>query len=153
MRKPQWGDFGSIWKTVREVDVNAIRHEAERGVTIVCAGQSGALWRVEQALRSGPDRYPPQGQGFALVPLGEARAAVDVARTADLVIVALDASAPLGGAELEGLQRVMFAPAGRRLTLLFGEHGAAAAPGSASVDLYTATSGRSGVAGRCGEGP
>ncbi len=139
MRKPQWGDFGSIWKTVREVDVNAIRHEAERGATIVCAGQIGALWWVEQALRSGPDRYPPQGEGFALVLLGEARAAVDVARMADLVIVALDASAPLSDAEVEGLQRIMVAPAGRRLTLLFGEYGAAAAPGSASVDPYTAT--------------
>jgi len=139
VRKPQWGDFGSLWKTIREVDVNAISQEAERGATIVCVGQIGALWWVEEALRSGPDRYPPQGQGLALVLLGEARSAVDVARTADLVIVALDASAPLSAAEAEGLRLLLSAPAGRRLTLLFGEYGAAAAPGSATVDPYTAT--------------
>ena len=139
MRKPQWGDFGSIWKTIREVDVNAIRHEAERGVTIVCTGQIGALWWVEQFLRTGPDRYPPQGGRFALVPLGEAGGALAVGDTADLVIIALDASAPLSGAEVARLERVTSSQTGRRLTLLFGEYGAAAAPGSASIDPYTAT--------------
>ena len=112
VRKPQWGDFGSIWKTIREVDVNAIRHEAERGATIVCIGQIGALWWVEQFLRTGPDRYPPQGGSFALVPLGEAGAALAVAGTADLAIIALDAAAPLSGAEVEGLQRVTSAQTG-----------------------------------------
>jgi hypothetical protein len=56
--KPQWSDFGTIWKTVREVDVNAIRHEAERGIAIVCIGQRDALWRVDGFLRDGPNRYP-----------------------------------------------------------------------------------------------
>ena len=27
---PKWSDFGNIWTTLRDVDVNAIREEAER---------------------------------------------------------------------------------------------------------------------------
>ena len=101
--KPQWSDFGAIWKTIREVDINAIRHEAERGVVIVCVGQPSALWWVDRFLRDGPNRYPLGADPLALVPLAEAAGSLDVLRTADLLIVALDAAAPLGDAELAGL--------------------------------------------------
>ena len=67
--KSQWSDFGAIWKTIREVDINAIRHEADRGVAIVCIGQPAALWWVERYLRDGPNRYPLSADPLALVPL------------------------------------------------------------------------------------
>ena len=31
---PHMTDFGSIWKTIREVDILAIRHEAEHDVIV-----------------------------------------------------------------------------------------------------------------------
>ena len=70
--KPQWSDFGAVWKTIREVDINAIRHEAERGQAIVCVGQPAALWWVDRFLRDGPNRYPLGPDHLALVPLAEA---------------------------------------------------------------------------------
>jgi len=131
--KPQWSDFGAIWKTIREVDINAIRHEAERGVVIVCVGQPSALWWVDRFLRDGPNRYPLGADPLALVPLAEAAGSLDVLRTADLLIVALDAAAPLGDAELAGLQRVSAAPRPSQVVLLFGE--ALGAPPQWSVYL------------------
>ena len=68
MPKPQWSNFGAIWKTIREVDINGIRHEAERGVAIVCLGQPVALWHVDRLLRDGPNRYPLGSDPLALVP-------------------------------------------------------------------------------------
>ena len=43
----RWNDFGSIWKTIREVDVMAIRREAEHDVVLACVGD-----------RDGPDAGP-----------------------------------------------------------------------------------------------
>ena len=37
MASPRWSDFGSIWKTIREVDVLAIRREAEHDLTVARA--------------------------------------------------------------------------------------------------------------------
>ena len=51
-------DFGSIWKTIREVDILAIRHEAEHDVIVACVGDPAALEHVRGLLLEGPDRYP-----------------------------------------------------------------------------------------------
>jgi len=84
--KPQWSDFGAIWKTIREVDINAIRHEAERGVAIVCLGQPPALWWVDRFLRDGPNRYPLSSDPLALVPIAEAGDYLHLLPAADLLI-------------------------------------------------------------------
>ena len=139
MPKPQWSDFGAIWKTIREVDINAIRHEAERGVAIVCIGQPAALWWVDRFLRDGPNRYPLRPDPLALVPLAEAGNYLDLLRAADLLIVALDAASPLGDAELAGLQRLSTAPRPSQAVLLFGEDPGASTPWSAYLDRRAAT--------------
>jgi len=137
--KPQWSDFGAIWKTIREVDINAIRHEAERGVAIVCLGQPAALWWVDRFLRDGPNRYPLRPDPLALVPLAEAGDYLDLLRAADLLIVALDAASPLGDEELAGLQRLSTAPRPSQAVLLFGEDPGAPTPWSAYLDRRAAT--------------
>jgi hypothetical protein len=137
--KPQWSDFGTIWKTVREVDINAIRHEAERGIAIVCIGQRDALWRVDGFLRDGPNRYPLDPDPLALVPLAEADHCLDLVHAADLLIVALDAATPLEGAERVGLERLAAAPRPSQAVLLFGEAVGAPTPWSAYLDRGAAT--------------
>jgi len=137
--KPQWSDFGTIWKTVREVDVNAIRHEAERGIAIVCIGQRDALWWVDGFLRDGPNRYPLDPDPLALVPLTEADDYLDLVQAADLLIVTLDAASPLGDAELDALRRVSTAPRPTSAVLLFGEAAGASTPWSAYLDRGAAT--------------
>jgi hypothetical protein len=137
--KPQWSDFGAIWKTIREVDINAIRHEAERGVAIVCIGQPAAMWWVDRFLRDGPNRYPLRSDPLALVPLAEAGDYLDLLRAADLLIVALDAASPLGDEELAGLQRLSTAPRPSQAVLLFGEDPGAPTPWSAYLDRRAAT--------------
>ena len=139
MPKPQWSDFGAIWKTIREVDINAIRHEAERGVAIVCLGQPVALWHVDRLLRDGPNRYPLGLDSLALVPLVEAGDYLDLLRAADLLIVALDAASRLGDEELAGLQRLSTAPRPSQAVLLFGEDPGAPTPWSAYLDRRAAT--------------
>ena len=139
MPKPQWSDFGTIWKTIREVDVNAIRHEAERGGAIVCVGQPAALWWVDRFLRDGPNRYPLGPDQLALVPLAEAEDYLDLLPAADLLIVALEAAAPLGAADLAGLQRLSTAPRPTQAVLLFGEAIGAPTPWSAYLERSAAT--------------
>lgn len=139
MPKPQWSDFGATWKTIREVDINAIRHEAERGVAIVCIGQPAALWWVDRFLRDGPNRYPLRPDPLALVPLAEASDYLDLLRAADLLIVALDAASPLGDEELAGLQRLSTAARPSQAVLLFGEDPGAPTPWSAYLDRRAAT--------------
>ncbi len=130
VQKPEWSDFGAIWKTIREVDINAIRHEAERGVTIVCAGQTAALWWIDRYLREGPNRYPLEGDRLALVPLAEASDYLDVARSADLLILALDAATPLATTEVDALRRLASVRRSGQVTVLFGEPAGAATPQS-----------------------
>jgi uncharacterized protein (DUF697 family) len=142
LARPRVGDFGALWKTVSEVDINAIRREAERGVAIVCLGQRATLWSVDSLLRDGPDRYPPQADPLTLIPLatGDPDGVMRPAdlrganlRAADLLIVALDAAAPLSVEELTALQRLAEAPRASQVVLLFGD--VADAPGDASGDM------------------
>ena len=121
MPKPQWSDFGAMWKTVREVDVNAIRHEAERGLVIACVGDVVSLAWVGHVLHDGPSRYPLGPDPLALVPLPEAGEHVGLLAAADLLILALDATSPLDGPGLAGLQRLSATPRPDQVVLLFGD--------------------------------
>src|SRR5664280_1343823 len=110
-----------MWKTVREVDVNAIRHEAERGFAIACVGDTVSLAWVGRVLHEGPSRYPLSPDPLALVPLAEAGDHVDLLASADLLVVALDATSPLDGPGLAGLQRLSATPRPDQVVLLFGD--------------------------------
>jgi uncharacterized protein (DUF697 family) len=110
-----------MWKTIRELDVNAIRRESEYAVGIVCVGQPVALWWVDHLLHEGPNRYPLGAGRLALVPLAEASAYPDLLRTADLLVLALDAAPPPEGAELAEFERLAAAVQPRRVVLFFGE--------------------------------
>ncbi|MEI6725040.1 MAG: hypothetical protein WCN81_02315, partial [Actinomycetes bacterium] len=121
MPKPQWSDFGAMWKTVREVDVNAIRHEAERSLTITCVGDVASLAWVGRVLHDGPNRYSASRDPLALVPLAEAGDHADLLASADLLVVALDATSPLDGPGLAGLQRLSATPRPDQVVLLFGD--------------------------------
>ncbi len=121
MPKPQWSDFGAMWKTVREVDVNAIRHQAERSLVIVCVGDAASLAWVGRVLHDGPSRYPMSPDPLARVPLPEAGAFVDLLASADLLILALDATSPLDDRGLAGLRRLSATPRPDQVVLLFGD--------------------------------
>ena len=123
MAKPQWSDFGSIWKTVREVDINAIRREAEHRVAIVCVGDRAALWYVERLLQDGPNRYPPEPSALVSIPLDQIRERLRGIATADLVIVALDMTAVLSAAETEGLRLLDGLDRPARILVVLGETG------------------------------
>ncbi len=58
MAGPWFSEFGSIWKTIREVDIAAIRHEAEHDVVVACVGDRAAVEHMHGLLLGGPDRYP-----------------------------------------------------------------------------------------------
>jgi len=128
-----------MWKTIREVDINAIRHEAERAAAIVCIGQPAALWWVERHLRDGPNRYPLSADPLVLVPLGQAADYLELLGSADLLIVALDAATTLDGAEQAGLQRLSTAPRPSQVVLLFGQPTGAPTPWSPYLDRGAAT--------------
>jgi len=49
---PKWTDFGNIWNTLRELDVNTIREESERALVIACVGHTAALDQLEPLLRN-----------------------------------------------------------------------------------------------------
>ena len=128
MPKPQWSDFGAMWKTVREVDVNAIRHEAERSLRIACVGDMVSLGWTSHVLHDGPDRYPPGPDPLALVPLAEAGEYVDLLASADLLVVTLDLTSSLDDAGLAGLQRLIATPRPSQVVLLFGDPMSVPAP-------------------------
>ena len=122
-------DFGSIWKTIREVDILAIRHEAEHDVLVVCVGDPAALEHVRVLLLEGPDRYPrPMTTALALVGFDQVSERERLIAEADLLIVALDAGATLSAEEVAGLDRLATLRPQRRVLVAFGERSGDAAP-------------------------
>jgi len=131
--KPHWSDFGAMWTTVRELDINAVRHEAERGLAIAVIGQPAALAWTERLLRDGPNRYPASSDPLALVPLASVGHRLDLLGGVDLLVLAFDAASPLDGAELAGLELLATTPRPGQVVLLFGDPGPSA-PWSAYLD-------------------
>jgi uncharacterized protein (DUF697 family) len=116
-----WSDFGSVWKTVREVDVSAVRREAERRVVIVCVGDRAGLRHAEQLLHEGPNRYPRASSALTSIPLDQIAQRAKTIAAADLVIVALDTGAWLTDAEAAGLQALAAIDRRARILVVFGE--------------------------------
>jgi uncharacterized protein (DUF697 family) len=126
MASPRWSDFGSIWKTIREVDVLAIRREAEHDLTVACTGDGEALERLRGLLLEGPDRYPSPFTAVGLVPLDLVHARERLIVEADLLLVALRSDVTLSPAEVAGLERLTSLSPRRRLLVLVGEPAAPA---------------------------
>lgn len=89
---PSWSDLGNVWTTLRELDVNAIRAEAEKPLFIACVGDEPLLDDLGRLLHRHTDRYP----GVGIDPIGrfglnlDGEATTRIAR-ADLVVLVLDA--------------------------------------------------------------
>ncbi len=130
MARLQWSDFGSIWKTIREVDVGAIRAEAEQQSTVAIIGQNAALRHVDRLLREAPNRYPLSPEQPYFLPLAEARKYLEYVKSADLHILALDAHGTMTEAEVEGLRTLSEAPRPHQLVFLLGPGAAALNAGS-----------------------
>lgn len=97
---PSWNDFGNIWTTLKDVDVNAVREEAERPLSIAVVGHELALGEVSRLLSVSEDRYPAAGVSpLLLVPLPEATALADRLRAVNLLILAVDATHDLSEQE------------------------------------------------------
>jgi hypothetical protein len=104
---PKWSDFGNVWTTLRELDVNAIRDEAERPVVISCVGHDIALDAIDQLLHQGHERYPVDGPNpLELIPLARAAGRAASLNTVDLLMFALDTRTPLSAAELASFGRL-----------------------------------------------
>ncbi|NLE22980.1 MAG: hypothetical protein GX624_09405 [Actinobacteria bacterium] len=126
MAGAKWSDFGSIWKTIREVDIAAIRTEAGHDVLVACVGDREALRRMYDLLQLGPDQYPTPWSALGLVPLDQVTTRERLIGEADLLIVALHAEVTLDAAELAGLARLEALSPRRRLLVLVGEPPASA---------------------------
>jgi uncharacterized protein (DUF697 family) len=103
---PKWSDFGNIWTTLRELDVNAIREEAERPLTIAAVGHESALDELDRLLHSGPNRYPPGPNPLELIPLAQASSRAAGIERASILVLAVDARHALTPAEVEAFGRL-----------------------------------------------
>ena len=132
-------DFGNIWKTIREVDVLAIRREAEHDVIVACVGDPAALEYARGLLLEGPDRYRQPLTALGLVGFDQVGQWERLIGDADLLIVALDAGATLSAAEVAGLDRLAALRPQLRILVAFGERSHDAAPWLARLDQRQAT--------------
>ncbi len=103
---PSWNEMGAAFNTLRELDVTAIREEAERPVTIFCLGdrarfdQMAALLRAKGAHRFGPAGIDP----FVYRPLDGG--SDDELRRVDLLLILLEGGAPLRKQDASALVRL-----------------------------------------------
>ncbi|MEF3273220.1 MAG: hypothetical protein K6356_02300 [Chloroflexus sp.] len=100
-----WNDLGVVLNTLREIDITAIRAEAERPLTIVCVGVPHVCQAIATHLESGPQLYGTTGPSpvlhsslHTLVP--------DELRDVDLIIVGLDRNTRLTVRELAAIDRL-----------------------------------------------
>ena len=104
---PKWSDFGNIWTTMREIDISAIREEAERPLTIVCVGHGTALDDLDRLLNQGNERYPATwASPLQLIPLAGAAERTASLAGADMALFAVDAHTPLAQAEVAAFGRL-----------------------------------------------
>jgi len=89
---PSWSDLGNVWTTLRELDVNSIRAEAEKPLFIACVGNGPLLDELVRLLHSNNDRYPGVGidplDRFGLELSAELSTRIE---RADVVLLAVDA--------------------------------------------------------------
>ena len=103
---PKWSDFGNVWTTLRELDINAIRDEAERPLALACVGHEAALDEVDRLLHTGSMRYSTGANPLEIIPLAQAADRSAGARAADMLVLAVDARQALTPAEAESFGRL-----------------------------------------------
>ena len=104
---PKWTDFGNFWATLREVDVSAIRAEADRPVVIACVGHVDALDTVSSLLHAGADRYGPVGiEPVEMVPLAQVTERANALRGATMLVVCVDTRTPLVQREVDSFSQI-----------------------------------------------
>ncbi|HEX5689892.1 MAG TPA: hypothetical protein VFX76_07815, partial [Roseiflexaceae bacterium] len=118
---PKWSDFGNIWTTLRELDVNAIRDEAERPLKIACIGHESALDELERLLHSGANRYGASVNPLEVIPLAQAANRAAAVGNADMLILAVDVRRTLTTAENEAFGRLENLALPFLVVLFFGE--------------------------------
>lgn len=100
---PKWSDVGGILATIREIDVGAVRDEAEQPIALICIGHERAAREVSRLLHQGPQRYALVGTTpLRTLSLSEATAQAAAIRQATLLILAIDATQALTEAEAQG---------------------------------------------------
>jgi len=118
---PKWSDFGNIWTTLRELDINAIREEAERPLAIACIGHEAALDELDRLLQSGANRYPSGANPLELIPLAQAASRAGSVRSADMLILAVDTRKALTLSEAEAFSHLEVLTIPFLVVLVFGE--------------------------------
>ena len=119
---PKWSDFGNIWTTLRELDVNAIREEAERPFVIACVGPEVALDEIDRLLHSGVEHYPAAGTSpLELIPLAQAASRASGINSADMLVLGVDARQALTRAEAESFGRLADLTIPFLVVLIYGD--------------------------------
>ncbi|HJZ46304.1 MAG TPA: hypothetical protein VKE41_04030 [Roseiflexaceae bacterium] len=119
---PKWTDFGNIWSTLRELDVNAIRDESERPLTIAAVGHTAALEQLEALLRRGPERYPIDGPNpLEVIPIERASERAADLSGADMLLLAVDTRQSLSPAETASFGKLEALSAPFLVALFYGE--------------------------------
>lgn len=89
---PKWNDFSNIWSTVRELDVGNIQDQSERPLNIAIVGNDVVIEDVARLLHSGMQRYALiQQNPIHTLTLEEASQNLQTIRSADLMLIAIDA--------------------------------------------------------------
>lgn len=104
---PKWTDFGNFWATLREVDVSAIRAEADRPVVIACVGHVDALDTVSHLLHAGADRYGPVGIDLLeMVPLAQVAERASALRAATVLVLCVNTRTALAQHEVDSFSQI-----------------------------------------------
>lgn len=102
-----WNEMGSALNTLRELDVTAIREEAERPLTLVCLGDRALFDSLAGLLRpQGRNRHGAAGGDPLLHRPLASPGPEDELRRADLLLILLDGRRPLPVAATAPLGRL-----------------------------------------------
>lgn len=118
---PSWSDLGNVWTTLRELDVNAIRAEADKPLFIACVGEEPLLNDLGRLLHGANDRYP----GVGIDPIGrfgldlDSDAIVRIER-ADVAILVLDARQSTSALATRAFEQLAGRGAPLLVVLLYG---------------------------------
>ena len=127
---PKWTDFGNIWNTMRELDVNVIREESEHPLQIACVGHAAALEQLESLLRRGPERYPTPGPNpLEIIPIEQAAERAAGLAGTDMLLLAVDVRQQLSAAEAASFSVLERQTAPFLVVLMYGDR----MPGSATA--------------------
>jgi uncharacterized protein (DUF697 family) len=119
---PKWTDFGNIWTTLREIDVNAIREEAEHPLAIACVGHDTALDELDALLRRGPERYAfTSPNPLELISIEQASERAAGLTGTDMLLFTVDARRPLRSDEAASFNKLEALTIPFLVVLMYGD--------------------------------